>query len=132
MKEVFQTKFGLNQGNCLSACIASILEVSIEDVPDFPTTGWFDVLINYCLANNLTLMHFPLEKVQGCLFFNTHIIIIMTVEGYTENHAVVAKTNFNKIAENKWEWQAEVAHNPNPNIKTGLEATDIICIYRNQ
>ena len=34
MKPVMQTQFGL-QGNCLSACIASLLELTIEEVPNF-------------------------------------------------------------------------------------------------
>ena len=34
MKPVMQTQFNL-QGNCLSACIASLLELTIEEVPNF-------------------------------------------------------------------------------------------------
>ena len=33
MKPICQTKFG-EQGNCMAACIASILEISIDDVPE--------------------------------------------------------------------------------------------------
>ena len=37
-----QTKFGM-EGNCFSACIASILGLSIEQVPEFTEEagGWF-------------------------------------------------------------------------------------------
>jgi hypothetical protein len=35
MKPVHQTVFGESSGNCWSACLASILEVPIEDVPNF-------------------------------------------------------------------------------------------------
>jgi hypothetical protein len=35
MIEVAQTKFGKDEGNCLSACIASLLELPIEEVPSF-------------------------------------------------------------------------------------------------
>ena len=41
MKKVFQTTFGgcnaplLERGNCLSACLASILELPITEVPNF-------------------------------------------------------------------------------------------------
>lgn len=34
MKEVYQTRYG-EDGNCFQACIASLLEVGLEDVPDF-------------------------------------------------------------------------------------------------
>ncbi len=33
MKPIHQTKFGVEEGNCFQACIASILEIPIEDVP---------------------------------------------------------------------------------------------------
>lgn len=35
MKLVMQTKFGYPDGNCLAACLASIFEIDIEDIPDF-------------------------------------------------------------------------------------------------
>lgn len=35
MKKVFQTIHGQGKGNCLPAVIASLLEISIEDVPHF-------------------------------------------------------------------------------------------------
>lgn len=35
MKPVDQTTFGFPGGNCFSACVASILELSIEEVPYF-------------------------------------------------------------------------------------------------
>jgi hypothetical protein len=34
MKPVYQTKFGKPGGNCFPACVASILELRLEDVPD--------------------------------------------------------------------------------------------------
>ena len=35
MKPVYQTIFGKTNGNCFAACIASILEMDLEDVPHF-------------------------------------------------------------------------------------------------
>ena len=34
MRPVAQTRFGYPEGNCMMACVASILEVSLEDLPD--------------------------------------------------------------------------------------------------
>lgn len=39
MVPVDQTTYGLLDGNCFSACVASILEISIEDVPIFLGPG---------------------------------------------------------------------------------------------
>lgn len=35
LKPVYQTIFGKTNGNCFAACIASILEMDLEDVPHF-------------------------------------------------------------------------------------------------
>lgn len=35
MKPVWQTIFGKGEGNCLPACIASVLELELEAVPNF-------------------------------------------------------------------------------------------------
>lgn len=42
MKPVEQTKIGM-EGNCFSACVASILELPIEQVPEYTEEagGWF-------------------------------------------------------------------------------------------
>lgn len=43
MKPVDQTAFGPEKGNCFSAVIASLLELSVDDVPMFcdPEEGWY-------------------------------------------------------------------------------------------
>jgi len=35
VRPVDQTTYGFDDGNCLSACLASILEISIEEIPTF-------------------------------------------------------------------------------------------------
>ena len=61
MKPVVQTTFGdghnegLPCGNCVAACIASILELDIEDVPNFVMMdhtggGFWNLLLNEWLA----------------------------------------------------------------------------------
>ena len=43
MKEIDQTTFGFPGGNCFSACVASLLELNIEDVPYFMgEENWFE------------------------------------------------------------------------------------------
>lgn len=45
MKPVDQTTFGNPGGNCFSACVASLLELPIADVPYFMGSDrWFDTL----------------------------------------------------------------------------------------
>lgn len=43
MRPVTQTKFGSPDGNCFAACVASILEVDLDSVPqDQSETWWHD------------------------------------------------------------------------------------------
>jgi len=39
VKPVMQSRFGDGDGNCLMACVASILEVGLEDLPDLDEAG---------------------------------------------------------------------------------------------
>ncbi len=40
MIPVMQTTFGYGKGNCQPACVASILEINLEDVPDWRDGAW--------------------------------------------------------------------------------------------
>lgn len=48
MKPVDQTKFGSADGNCLMACLASILECSLEELPELTPAhddgSWWNVV----------------------------------------------------------------------------------------
>ena len=39
MKPIEQTIFGFERGNCMQACIASIFEVPLDDIPNFMKDG---------------------------------------------------------------------------------------------
>lgn len=66
MKPVDQTSFGWT-GNCFSACIASILELPIEAVPQMMTlegindtdgcSGWWERFCKWCDANNVDVKY---------------------------------------------------------------------------
>lgn len=53
-----------HEGNCLQAAIASLLELPIEEVPDFrqipdeQTGGWFNAVVNWAYYRNLGTVHF--------------------------------------------------------------------------
>lgn len=42
MKPVYQTIFDDQQGNCMAACVASLLELPLDAVPNPHTTTWWD------------------------------------------------------------------------------------------
>ena len=61
MKPLSQTITEVGKGNCLAACVASILEVSLESVPDLQCGVNFRGLQEYLAGFNLTAiwLHCP-------------------------------------------------------------------------
>lgn len=50
MTPVHQTIFDNISGNCLQACVASVLDLPIEKVPNFmlaPGVEWYDTFVDY-------------------------------------------------------------------------------------
>jgi hypothetical protein len=71
MKQVYQTKFGEPEGNCFNACVASILECSLEDLPDLyeiEQTGenWLVGLNNALRPIGYGIVHIPASEEKPC------------------------------------------------------------------
>ena len=51
MKPVDQDRFGAGTGNCFSACVASILELPLSEVPFFMSPeDWWPPFVEWCAA----------------------------------------------------------------------------------
>lgn len=113
MKPVFMTKFGGSeapneeQGNCMAACLASMFEIDIEDVPDFGGTitngKWYVILSAWLAKRNLELSFYPakgtVSPMQGYYML---AVKSTTLKNPDDGHMVVAKNG-------------QVVHDPNPN-----------------
>jgi hypothetical protein len=57
-KPVLQTKHGVPQGNCFTACVASLLGMSITDVPeydcDYSDADWWSKWVAWFAARGLS------------------------------------------------------------------------------
>ena len=56
MKPVDQTAFGFPGGNCFSACVASLLEINLDEVPYFmnmPVSDWYERFGRWLATRNL-------------------------------------------------------------------------------
>jgi hypothetical protein len=53
VKFIDQTTYGPSHGNCISACVASILEVPIETVPFFVDENWRERFVGWLAARGL-------------------------------------------------------------------------------
>lgn len=117
MKPVDQTIFGKG-GNCLAACIASIFEYPLQDVPnfcgDYDDNSWFHALNDWLLRQGFVAVMFKTqEAVLDHLWLRGAFCI---VSGTTErglSHATV--------------WQNEkCVHDPHPSRAGLLEIEDVI------
>jgi hypothetical protein len=104
VKPVDQTVFG-PRGNCKAACVASVLEVALADVPECDGGVWVQRHMDWLAARNLTLLHIPANGgrfyVPGC-----HLLIAKSPrnDGY---HCVVVR-------------DGEIVHDPHPERHLGV------------
>lgn len=110
MKPVDQTTFGVPGGNCFSACVASLLHLSIDEVPYFMgAEDWFAYFEEWLQTRN----HYPL-----CFHLHRytprglHILSGLSPRG---PHSVVARGT-------------EIVHDPHPSRAGLLERGDAIVL----
>lgn len=121
MKPVLQTDFveydaegkQIKYGNCLQAAIASVLELPLEEVPNFimmgpdPSYGHYNM--HKWLEERGIVMH-RLREGRNWSFPTYHLAIGKTVRG--TNHAVIYK-------------EGRLAHDPHPDGTGLIEAKDL-------
>ena len=106
MIPVMQTEFGIFEGNCWSACIASILELPIEAVPNFCSMSkhgdnfWLKRTFQWLSERKIGMLHIQNAKLaldaQPHLFTRCFVIITgrspRAKEGEEDFlHAIVAR-----------------------------------------
>lgn len=89
MKPIMQTKFGVDEGNCFSACLASILEIPIEQIPNFCVeypSDWLNKTNEWLAGLGLVLVDFTVE---GLPDYDTYWIASGLSPRLTCDHSVV-------------------------------------------
>jgi hypothetical protein len=97
MIEVKQTAFG-DYGNCFSACIASLFELSLNDIPDFCRlpSDWWGGFQDWLRKRGFCAIEIRLDA--KCLLWSDGCICILSgVSPRKEGriHSVIAKTVYN-------------------------------------
>jgi len=107
VNKTYQTSVDQNKGDCLRACIASILELDINQVPNFVMYNEVDfsrMLFHFLLFFGITFNTIATYKINKYGCFGDRYIAIVKSKTFKElNHAVIIDKNFNVI------------HDPNPN-----------------
>ena len=113
MKPVYQTRFGgsdapeAEQGDCMAACLASIFEVTLDDVPDFTGTinggDWFFELQKWLKAKNLSLLMLPAKPLDVPAGYAMAAVLSKTLAKPEDGHMIVVKNGL-------------PIHDPNPRV----------------
>jgi hypothetical protein len=97
MIETKQTTFG-DRGNCFAACVASIFELPLNNIPDFCSLSpdWWEGFQNWLMKRGLCAIEVRLEP--KCLIWSNGCICILTGKSPRKMgrlHSVIAKTSRN-------------------------------------
>lgn len=116
MKPVDQTTFG-EEGNCFAACVASILELPIEEVPNFcvayPHDTWFEEFNRWLEPRGLACVSMQADVVDVEAFCASAPRIPLIVDGRSprgRRHGVVYV-------------DGKLAHDPHPSRDGIIENT---------
>ncbi len=117
MKFTEQTELG-PQGNCLSACVATIFEIPLSEIPNFNQFGeaWYRSFIDWCLERQIGLVYMTAQDSRAGAYSNMIIIAVYEVlNNPSVLHAVVAKRDL-KLKEGikNWIWETAVVFDPSP------------------
>ena len=103
------------KGNCLAACVASILEIPLEDVPNFVgETSWFSALRKFVLIHGYHL--FELSPNYSLPVY--HLMIgpgPRSRDGKQIHHSVVGK-------------EGSIIHDPHPS-RAGLLEVEYFLVF---
>ena len=103
MKRINQTIMNFKNGNCMQACVASILEKDLDEVPNFMSQGdsrFFKILKKYFSDLNIDLINVHPDY-QEDIYDHYAIAIGTSPRNKKQNHSVV------------W-FQGKVVHDPHP------------------
>ena len=109
MIPIDQTKLHTDnqKGNCLMACFASLLEIPIEDVPEFDGESWFSQMTKW-----LETIGFDLIRWSGEVELPGYYMVMGTSPRGDFNHQVIYKNGV-------------LIHDPHPSKAGGIEVKEI-------
>lgn len=114
MKQVYQTHFDENHtgpGNCMQAAVASLLELPLDDVPDFVmrVDPWGEMRLFLC-AHGLEMF----ECSPDCTPMGLYFTVGQSTQGY--EHIVLAR-------------YGRVVHDPNPHGRGLVHVNSVLQLH---
>ena len=109
MKKIKQTILDLKHGNCMQACVASLFELPLNEIPNFMKDGGdrYDYhLQKWCKKKNLLCLDVSIEDEHLLKYFKDIYLIGVGISprDSNNNHAVIIKNG-------------KIIHDPHPSNK---------------
>jgi len=129
MKPVFQDIIDAEKGNCMSACLASVFEIGLEDVPNFwemargSTPRMQDAMVEWLRTVGYGLLTVPVKtftpfsQLLGC-----YALAGVKSQMFEVNHGIVITW----VQKAEYTVGIEVVHDPNSKNKRKYEPSEII------
>jgi len=120
MKPVDQTRFGFPDGNCFAACVASLLDIGIEDVPDLGNwdSDWTRPLNRWLAGRGLAYIEVDTSTSTPYYRLPADLLVLLsglsprhlkTVEGEPVEHCVVGRADGSAGGHH-----FDIVHDPHP------------------
>lgn len=126
MKPVMMTKYADEDANCLTACVASLLECDIESLPCFSSMGtdWFRHTVEYLEARGFGTIFVPAERLQGLIVSDCLCICIFKVPNSDVSHAKLGRWH-SEFGGELWNYSITEEFDPN---KYGVATGDLASV----
>ena len=115
MKRVTQTKFGKPNGNCFEACLASILEIPLDEVPRFTQEDWL------ARINRWLRWHYSLQLVVA----QPNILEFGMAPS---TYVIAGGPNLRGVPHSVVHRGATMVHDPNPD-RVGLASVEDVLVF---
>ena len=133
MKKVYQKSIDQGIGDCTAACVASILEVNLEDIPNFnlpdashysrniakwvQTSGWAYIGCHFEKFEPVTLDDLP-HEFEWFVSHGAYCLLSVPSQKFKDGwHHVVGRFNVDHIEEGVYNSSCAIVHDPNPDNK---------------
>lgn len=121
MQKVYQTKFGKSGGNCFQACVASLFELELNEVPDFCNNDkehWMEDVIRWLNKRGLSAVLIDTKTIEGDFW----------PKNYKDTYLLVGGKNQDGVDHEVIYYNGDIAHDPNPKTKS-FTPGDMILIF---
>lgn len=145
MKRVYQTRCNGTNGNCFAACVASMLDLELDQAPDISAADdnpdWWQQWVEWWTANGINFLFWQAASCKGVYLSPGTLVMVgglsprAVKDGLDYLHCIVAEY---KVLESGVPYYAYV-HDPmplsrTPDVKHWLvgDPIDFLVLYRKQ